>query len=102
MPRSLGLRLTRSLRSALVATAAFACAASAAHAQQEIGHKILGGVGIDAGVQSEPGLYFAGRLVRYGATQIRDREGNVVPLQGLDLDAWGATFGAAFVTKPSS
>ena len=103
MPKRIALARVHSLRDALVGTVTLACAVlRAAHAQQDIGHKILGGVGIDAGVQSEPGLYFAGRLVRYGATQIRDRDGTVVPLQGLDLDAWGGTFGAAFVTKPSS
>ena len=93
----------RSRPHALVAIACLALAAGRpAPAQQDIGHKILGGVGIDAGVQSQPGLYIASRIVRYGATQLRNRDGAVVPLQGLDLDAWGATFGAAYVTKPSS
>ena len=93
----------RSRAHVLVGIACLALVAGGpAFAQQDIGHKILGGVGIDAGVQSEPGLYIAGRLVWYAATQLRDREGNVVAVQGLDLDAWGVTLGAAFVVKPSS
>jgi hypothetical protein len=73
---------------------------ASARTQQDIGHKLLGGVGVDAGVQSAPGLYIAGRIVRYAATQLRDRDGNVVPVTGLDLDAWGGTLGVAYVTCP--
>ena len=90
-----------SLHRALFAAICFGSYAyRSAGAQQDIGHKILGGVGIDAGVQSEPGFYIAGRVVRYAASQLRDRNGDVVPVQGVDLDAWGGTFGVAFVTKP--
>lgn len=71
-----------------------------ARAQQDIGHKLLGGVGIDAGVQADSGLYIAIRVARYGATQLRDRSGGVVPLAGFDLDAWAGAIGAAYVTKP--
>lgn len=86
---------------AFVLAACFAIAGPrVALAQQDLGHKLLGGIGIDAGVQSESGLYLAARVVRYGATELRDRNGAVVPVKGLDLDAWGGTLGAAFVTKP--
>lgn len=78
-----------------------ACSAASAAAQQDIGHKVLGGVGIDAGGQSEPGLYFAARVVRYASTELRDRAGDVVPVQGFDLDAWGAALGVAYVIKPA-
>ncbi len=77
------------------------CFAVSAGAQQDIGHKVLGGVGIDAGGQSEPGLYIAARVVRYASTELRDRAGDVVPVQGFDLDAWGGTLGVAYVVKPA-
>jgi hypothetical protein len=103
MPTTIAIARTRQLRRAL---ADFVCLAAAAgraiHAQQDIGHKLLGGVGIDAGVQSAPGLYISSRVVRYGASEVRDRNGAVVPLDGLDLDAWGGTLGAAFVLKPAA
>lgn len=57
--------------------------------QQNLGHKVLGGVGIDAGTQVEPGLYFAGRVLHFGADELRDRDGDPVPLEGLDIDAVG-------------
>lgn len=75
--------------------------AASAGAQQDIGHKVLGGVGIDAGAQSEPGLYIAARVVRYASTELRDRVGDVVPVQGFDLDALGGTIGLAYVIKPA-
>lgn len=90
----------RTFRRFVLVAVYLGCASSrSVRAQQDIGHKILGGVGVDAGVQSESGLYIAGRVVRYGATELRDRNGAVVPVQGLDLDAWGGTLGVAFVTK---
>lgn len=55
--------------------------------QQNLGHKVLGGVGIDAGTQVEPGLYFAGRVLHFGADELRDRDGDPVPLEGLDIVA---------------
>ncbi len=44
--------------------------AAPAQQQQALGHKLLGGVGIDAGVQSDPGLYISYRLMRYGAGRL--------------------------------
>lgn len=72
-----------------------------ARAQQDIGHKLLGGVGIDAGVQSDTGLYIATRVVRYDARQLRDRSGAAVPVKGFDLEALGATLGSALVIRPA-
>jgi hypothetical protein len=78
-----------------------ACIAVPAAAQQDIGHKILGGIGVDAGAQSEPGLYLATRLVWYASTELRDRFGDAVPVQGFDVGAWGGTLGVAYVIKPA-
>lgn len=68
--------------------------------QQNLGHKVLGGVGIDAGTQVEPGLYFAGRVLHFGADELRDRDGDPVPLEGLDIDAVGAAVGWGLTLKP--
>jgi len=67
---------------------------------QDLGHKILGAVGIDAGTQTPPGLYFATRVIRFDAGRLRDRHGDLVPLQGLDIDVVAAAFGAALTLKP--
>lgn len=92
----------RLLRRALIAAGLHTVVAmTSVRAQQDLGHKLLGGVGIDAGVQSDTGLYIAARVVRYGATQLRDRSGARVPITGLDLDASGGSLGLAFVTKPA-
>lgn len=60
--------------------------ATPAHAQQDLGHKILGTLGIDAAVQRDTGLYVADRLVYYHANEVFDRNGDEVPI-GLNLDA---------------
>jgi hypothetical protein len=67
---------------------------------QNLGHKLLGGVGIDAGVQPERGFYLIDRFVRYDASQLRDRNGALVPIRGLDIDVIANTFGAALTLKP--
>jgi hypothetical protein len=67
---------------------------------QDLGHKILGAVGIDAGTQAPPGLYFATRIIRFDAGRLRDRHGDLVPLRGLDVDVVAAAFGAALTLKP--
>ncbi|MGH7469244.1 MAG: SphA family protein [Longimicrobiales bacterium] len=69
-------------------------------AQQQLGHKLLGGVGVNAGVQSEPGLYILDRFLRYGAHEIKDRNGDPVPVPGLDIDAVGNLVGLSVTIKP--
>lgn len=85
--------------SLLLGLSALLAAAPGARAQ-DLGHKVLGAVGIDAGVQAEPGLYLAGRVIRYDANTLRDRHGDKVPLEGLDIDALAGVFGAALTLKP--
>jgi hypothetical protein len=74
---------------------AFATGASA----QELGHKILGSVGVDAGVQAESGLYLASRFQYYAANRLEDNNGNRVPIRGLDLNVIGAVIGAGVTFK---
>lgn len=68
---------------------------------QELGHKLLGAVGINAGTQSEPGLYLLERLVFYSAEKLRDRNGAVIPIRGLEIDATSSVFGLSYTVKPA-
>ncbi len=62
---------------------------------QDLGHRIPGGVGLDAGTQNEPGLYLGDRFVWFSSNRVVDRNGNPVPIQNLDLDAYANAFGVA-------
>lgn len=67
---------------------------------QDLGHKVLGAVGIDAGAQLEPGLYLAHRIIRFDASRLRDRHGRLAPIQGLDIDVIAGVFGVGLTLKP--
>jgi hypothetical protein len=83
---------------ALAGAAAAAWAPARANGQ-ELGHKLLGTIGVYAGTQAEPGLYILDRLIVYDADQIRDRNGRDLPIRGLDLRVVGNVFGFSFTTK---
>jgi hypothetical protein len=68
---------------------------------QQLGYKLLGSAGIDAGVQSPPGVYLIVPSIRYDANKIRDQNGKVIPIAGLDMDAAGTAFGAGYTLKTS-
>jgi hypothetical protein len=75
-------------------------AAPAAIAQsQDLGHKILGGVGLDAGTQPEAGLYVGDRLVYYRAHELNDRNGEPIPVKGLDIKAGSNVTGVSRTFK---
>ena len=63
---------------------------------QDLGHKLPGLIGLDAGKAPEPGFYLVDRLVYYRADQIRDRRGDVVPVEGLQLGVLANAFGVAW------
>ena len=67
---------------------------------QQLGYKLLGSAGIDAGVQPPPGLTVIDQTLHYGAGELRDRQGNIVPIDGLSLSATGTALGASYTTKP--
>jgi hypothetical protein len=67
---------------------------------QQLGYKLLGSAGIDAGVQATPGWTVIDQSLSYGATELRNRQGNVLPIQGLSMRATGSAFGASYTTKP--
>lgn len=77
---------------ALLFAAAFP---SAAAAQPDLGHKIPGTAGLDAGTQPPPGLYLANRFLYYDAVSLRDRHGERVKLPGFDTDAIANAVGLA-------
>jgi hypothetical protein len=79
-----------------------ALGARAASAQQQLGTKVMGGLGIDAGMQGPPGLYVLDRLLQFDATKARDRNGAVLPIQGLDLSASANAIGVAYTIAPRS
>lgn len=85
----------------LVAALSLLAASEIAGAQQDLGHKLLGAVGIDAGVQAPAGFYVATRGAHYTSSSLRDRNGGAVPLDGFDLSAWGATLGVSYTVKPA-
>lgn len=75
-------------------------AAPAAMAQsQDLGHKILGGAGLDAGTQADAGLYVGDRLLHYHADELNDRNGERVPVEGLDIDAASNVTGVSRTLK---
>jgi hypothetical protein len=85
-------RCNRSWLRLLSAAALLAISAPAA-AQQDLGHKVLGSIGLEAGAQPGPGFYLSDRLAYYRANELFDRNGQEIPL-GLDLDALANAFGA--------
>jgi hypothetical protein len=65
---------------------------------QDLGHKVLGTLGLLAGSQPSSGLYVVDRLLSYGANDIFDRDGHRIPV-GLDLDAVANGIGAQVTLK---
>ncbi len=70
-------------------------------AAQQLGYKLLGSAGIDAGAQPPPGLALIVQALHFGSSEIRDRQGNVVPIDGLTISATGSALGASFTTNTS-
>lgn len=73
-----------------------ACSGRDALAQQTLGHKLLGSIGIGAGAQPEPGVHIADRVLYYSAQTLVDRDGVPIPV-GFSLDAFGNTLGVGLV-----
>src|SRR5262245_26130 len=59
-------------------------------------HKLPGLVGLDAGRVPASGLYLIDRLVSYRADEIRDRDGNVIPIGDLRLRALANGAGVSY------
>jgi hypothetical protein len=68
-------------------------------AAQQLGYKLLGSAGIDAGVQPPAGLAIVSQTLHYDASELRDRQGNVVPIDGLSMKATGSALGVSYTSK---
>src|SRR5262249_15584550 len=66
---------------------------------QDLGHKMPGVIGLDAGKIPEPGLYIVDRVVAYNSDQVRDRNGNIIPLEGLELQALSNAVGISYTLQ---
>lgn len=73
-------------------------ATTAAAQQQSLGHKVLGTLGVQAGVQAPPGLYVNDRAVFFAAERVVDGQGNALPA-GLDLHAFANGLGLGGVVE---
>jgi len=73
--------------------------ASRSMSAQQLGYKLLGSAGIDAGVQAPAGLTVINQSLHYGASQLRDRQGNAIAIDGLSISATGSALGASYTTK---
>jgi hypothetical protein len=62
---------------------------------QDLGHKLPGLLGLDAGRVPEPGVYVADRVVSYEADEVRDREGNLIPAN-IELRTLGNGTGISY------
>ncbi len=82
----------------LVCCAALFLWARPCRAQQDIGHRVLGTIGIDAGTQAPTGYYLVNDLAFYRSTRLVDRAGHAFPI-GFDLHAGGYGIGLAGVWK---
>ena len=79
--------MSRTRRGAAVVVS-FAAAISVvgrARAQQQVGHKILGSLGLQAGSQAPTGLYLVDQFAYYHSSEVVDWNGRALPV-GLDAD----------------
>ena len=78
------------------------CAALLLHSAstyaQELGHKLPGLLGLDAGRIPGPGLYFINRLAIYEAGELRNRNGDLIPTGPLNLFALANAVGVSYTT----
>jgi hypothetical protein len=73
------------------------CLLAGSHAQaQDLGHRLGGTLGLDAGAQGAPGIYFGDRVLYYSANDLLDRNGHSTA-SGLELNALANAVGVAGV-----
>lgn len=81
-------------------SAVFLVLTTLAVADGELGHKVLGSVGLDAGTQPGEGVYAGDRFLYYSADRLRDRQGDLLPLKGLEIGAYANAVGISGTLKP--
>jgi len=72
----------------------------AALADGQLGHRVLGSVGLDAGTQPDEGVYAGDRFFYFSADRLRDRNGDPVPVKGLEIGAYANVIGLSGTLKP--
>jgi hypothetical protein len=68
---------------------------------QDLGHKLPGLLGLDAGRIPEPGIYLIDRLAIYEAEKLRDRNGNLISTAPFNLLGRANAFGVSYTIKIS-
>jgi hypothetical protein len=68
---------------------------------QDLGHKLPGLLGLDAGRIPEPGLYLVDRLATYESEELRDRNGNLIPTAPFNLLGLANALGVSYTAKIS-
>ena len=63
---------------------------------QDLGHKLPGLIGLDAGRIPQAGLYVVDRVVTYNADELRDRHGNLIPIGNLQMRALSNAAGISY------
>lgn len=90
-------------RLAALGVALVACLSpSMGAAQQDLGHKIPGVAGLDAGRQPEPGIVVSDRVVYYDVIRLRGRNGEPVVVPGLDMWAVTNAVGVSWTARLAS
>src|SRR5450755_3423013 len=79
------MRRTRRRAAIFVSFTVATLVAGPSRAQQEVGHRILGTLGLQAGSQAPTGLYLVDQFAYYHSNEIVDRSGRALPV-GLDVD----------------
>src|SRR5262249_18636773 len=68
---------------------------------QNLGHKLPGLLGLDAGRIPEPGLYLVDRIAVYEAEKLRDGNGNLIPTAPFNLIGRSNVFGVSYTRNIS-
>jgi hypothetical protein len=85
-------------RTSLLLAICWALLAPSVSSAQDLGHKVLGTIGLEAGSQPEPGFYAGNRLLFYTSNQLVDRNGQRIPVT-IDLSALADGIGISGVIK---
>ena len=67
---------------------------------QDLGHKLPGLIGLEAGKVPPPGLYLIDRVVSYEADELRDRTGMLIPVTDLHLVGRANAVGLSYTIQP--
>jgi len=68
----------------------------------DLGHRLPGGIGLDAGSQADQGLYIGDRVAWFASDTVKNRSGATVPIPGFDLDAYAEVLGVTGVVRIGS